>query len=191
MKIAKRLFCAVALLAGSTACFADSISSVVFTGSPANPTITIYGSGFGTEPAPTVLGFPGFTGYDYGNELYIEDLSPTHGFSAGRGFAPVESGDLIGLNILTYTDSKIVYTLGSDYALFYYPNGYYALAAGDSFEVVTDATYYGTVIYGLPTPEPATLIDAGTGICLVAVPALTGRSRRQAILRRLFGVGRA
>jgi hypothetical protein len=165
---AMRTLCACFVILASfvvtSVCTADTITGVAFFGNPANPTITIYGSGFGTAPAPTVLGYPGFTGYDYGNDLYIEDLSTTHGFSAGRGVPGVNTYDLIGLNILSYTDTSITYQLGSDYAQYYYPVGLFALDPGDSFEVVTDAIYFGTVSYTATTPEPASLIGLVTGI---------------------------
>jgi hypothetical protein len=91
---------------------------VSITNAPANPTITVSGNGFETAPTATTLGFPGFTGSDYGNDLYFADFSPTHGFSAGQGDAGVNNHDLIGLVILGYTDSQLILQLGSDYTQF-------------------------------------------------------------------------
>ena len=55
--------------------YADQITGVTFTGSAADPTITISGSGFSPVPVPTTIAYPGFTGYDYGDQLYIQDQS--------------------------------------------------------------------------------------------------------------------
>lgn len=138
---------------------ADVINSVSFTGLPTSPTITVSGSGFGTAPTATTLGLAGFTGYDYGNDLYITDLSTAHGFAAGQGEAGVNNHDLIGLNILSYTDSQIVLQLGSDYAQYYYPNGIYALAAGDPYTVVVNGASFSGIAGAITaTPEPGSIL---------------------------------
>lgn len=159
---------------------ADQINGVAFFGTPANPTVVIYGSGFGTEPAPTTLGYPGFTGYDYGLDFYFEDLSTSHGFSAGRGLADTNLRDYVGLVVLYYSDSLIIYQFGSDYSEFYYPQGYFGLEPGDAFFVSTDATYTGTVAYTagpvpFPTPEPATVFTLLIG--LLGAVGVKGRRR--------------
>ncbi len=127
------------------------ITGVVFSGNAANPTITISGTGFGTAPTATTVGFPDFTGFDYGDALYIEDFSNNpQAFSAGRGLPNnAQQRDFIGLVIVSYTDTSITYQLGSDYSLSYYPSGQYALNAGDSFNVVVagGASFSGTVSY--------------------------------------------
>jgi hypothetical protein len=122
------------------------IASVEFIGSLSNPTITITGLGFGSEPAPSGLGYAGFTGYDYGDQLWFQDLSSDpYAWNAG------EQGNYIGLNISTYTDTNIAYQFGSNYPLFYYPEDIYALHLGDTFVVhVLDASCTGTV--SLDTP---------------------------------------
>jgi hypothetical protein len=94
------------------ACHADTlITSVSFTGGFSNPTITIEGSGFGAPPVPTTIAYPGFTGYDFGTSLYFEDFAPTAGlyWGAGRG-VELTMRDLIGLNVIQYTDSQIILT---------------------------------------------------------------------------------
>jgi len=136
--------------------FADSttaavITGVVFAGSPANPTITINGTGFGTAPTATTIAFDGSTGFDYGDQLYIFDLSNNpQNFSAGLGYPNASnSRDFIGLVIVSYTDTSITYQLGSDYSDFYFPQGIYGLNAGDSFAVFVGggASFSGTVSY--------------------------------------------
>jgi hypothetical protein len=136
--------------------FADSttsavITGVVFTGSPANPTITISGSGFGTAPTETTIAFQGFTGSDYGDQLYLFDLSNNpQNFSAGLGYPNASNKrDFIGLVIVSYSDTSITYQLGSDYASFYFPQAVFELNDGDSYTVVVGggASFSGTVSY--------------------------------------------
>jgi hypothetical protein len=118
----------------SVALAAPGISAVRFSGSPSSPTISVQGSGFGAQPA----GEPadsGYTGEDYGNALYLCDSAgDPNAFCAGQG-AGGGSGDLIGLAVSSYTTSSIVYGLGSDYALYYYPNDVFRLEAGDRFVI--------------------------------------------------------
>jgi len=143
---------------------AATISAVSIINAPANPTITVSGTGFGTAPTATFLGFPGFTGFDYGKALYITDFSPTHGFDAG-GDAGENLRDLIGLVILNYTDNQVQFQLGSDYAQFYLPNNIYSLSIGDPYTVVVNgASFSGTVGSTGVTPEPESLVTLLTGL---------------------------
>lgn len=165
------LFCACALA------HADVITGVAFSGSPADPTITIFGSGFGAPPTPTTLAYPGYTGYDFGDALYFRDTSLDTGFEAGRGEnSPIR--DFIGLDLLSYTDDEIIYKFGSTYADYYYPIGLYQLKNGDSFFLHTDADYTGTVQYNVAsTPEPPSwsLLCLGGALLAVAI----GPKRRE------------
>jgi hypothetical protein len=169
------------VLLGYQTAIGATINSVTITGAPANPTISVSGSGFGTAPATTFLGFTGFTGFDYGTNLYITDLSPTHGFDAGQdaGFA---LRDTIGLDLLTYTDTQVVFQLGSDYALSYFPSGIYAFNPGDPYNVVVKgAPFSGTVVNTAAvnpaaTPEPASIVTVLTGL---ASAGLFASRRRQ------------
>lgn len=116
------------------------ITSVTFVGALADPTITVAGNNFGTEPAagPPATGSsasPG-TGNDFGTELHIYDA--TRGWDAGM------AGDTIGILVSTYTDTTITFQMGSVYTNGY-PNSY-ALACGDNFTMVVGAsTYEGTI----------------------------------------------
>jgi hypothetical protein len=114
------------------------ITSVAFTGTPSNPTVTINGSNFGTQPPPnpsTPLNcVPGDTSFDYGTSLLFNDS--TRGWTAGK------TGDCIGLVVSSYTITKIVYQFGADYANFA------QVTAGDTYKLkVWSATYKGTVTY--------------------------------------------
>lgn len=174
LTIAALAACSISLSAA-----ASTISTVSITGAPANPTVSVSGSGFGTIPPVTFLGFPGYTGYDYGKSLYITDLSPTHGFDAG-GDAGMNLRDLIGLVVLSYTDTQVVFQLGSDYSLFYLPNNIYSLSPGDPFTVVVNgASFTGNVgvTAVAATPEPSSIVGLLTGVASSGI--LVSRRRKR------------
>ncbi len=114
-----------------------SISAVLFSGSVASPTITVTGSGFGTEAdlgSPLPAGCGGFTGSDYSNTLNFRDN--TEAWQAGSA----AGGNCIGLLISSYSNSKIVFTLGSFYALGY------DLNQGDSFTMSLLGTSFSGIV---------------------------------------------
>jgi hypothetical protein len=115
-----------------------AISSVVFSNTATDPTVTITGSGFGDQPAgASVAAGCGDTGLDYqSNALTLEDT--TLAWYAGI------PGDCIGINLSSYTDSQVVYTFGSGYGT----SAAWTLNAGDGFTVEVDgATSSGIVEY--------------------------------------------
>ena len=122
----------------SPAAQCGTISGVTFTGSSASPTITVTGTGLG---AKSYLGTPqtpcgGFdtTGSDYGNNLIFSD--PTGAWGAGQ------SCDALGLKIMSYSPTKIVFKFGNAYP------GFGSVLAGDSYSVtVLGMTFSGTVAY--------------------------------------------
>jgi hypothetical protein len=132
----------------ATAQATPTITAVRFSGSPSSPTISLQGSGFGTQP-PGALADSGYTGKDFGNALYLCDsASDPNAFCAGQG-AGGGSGDLIGLAVAHYTSTSIVYSLGSAYQQYYYPNDVFRLRSGDRFVVhVKGATCIGSVNFG-------------------------------------------
>jgi hypothetical protein len=139
------------------------ITGVSFAGGPMNPTITVEGSGFGVEPTRLTLAYPGYTGYDYGNVFFLNDFAPTRGYDwgAGRGVI-LGMRDLIGIDVVSYSDTQIVFLLGSTYSSYYYPLGLYQLNSGDGFRMVLrDGSYTGTVSF---VPEPGTIIGMLTGL---------------------------
>jgi hypothetical protein len=111
------------------------ISGVKFTGSATHPVVTISGTGFGSAPSSVPAGC-GATGKDYTDDsLYLQDLSTV--WNAGM------SGDCVGLNLISYTSTKIKFKLGSWY-MAHTP----ALASGDNFQVgVGGVTTTGVVTY--------------------------------------------
>jgi len=111
-----------------------SITGVSFTGTSADPTITVTGSGFGSSPP---IGTPetcqsGDTGDDYGSSgLWFSDATQG-GWTAGQ------AGDCIGLIVSSWSGSQVVYGFGNEYA------NYPAIQSGDQVEVdVQGATFSG------------------------------------------------
>ena len=111
-----------------------SISGVSFSGTPADPTITVTGSGFGSGPP---IGTPetcqsGDTGDDYGSAgLWFSDATQG-GWTAGQ------AGDCIGLIVTSWSGSRVVFGFGNEYA------SYPAIQSGDQIEVdVQGATFSG------------------------------------------------
>ena len=133
-----------------------AIASVTFTGSSADPTITIAGSSLGQLPSPnpayTPEGHPlcplspsGNQGYDYGTNLYLYD--PARNWAGGRYRPELGELDCIGLIVQTFTPTKIVFKFGSAYAQ-YQKQDNYLLAEGDPYQVAANgATLQGTVHY--------------------------------------------
>ena len=101
---------------GDSVTYPPAISWVGFTGSAANPTVIVLGSGFGTQAnlgVPQSPGVSGWTGSDYGNNLWLSDV--TNGWNAGQ------NGDTVGLVVSSYSDTRIVFTFGSQYPAGYKP----------------------------------------------------------------------
>ena len=112
-----------------------AISGVTVSGTSANPTVTVTGSGFGASPP---IGTPetcesGDTGDDYGSVgLWFSDKSAA--WTAGQ------AGDCIGLIVSSWSDTQVVYTFGNEYA------NYPAVGSGTQAEVgVQGATFTTTL----------------------------------------------
>jgi hypothetical protein len=113
---------------------APTISSVSFTGSAANPTVTISGSNLGSEPAGSSAGCSTSGDNFPGNSLTFDDTTGSWG--AGTG------GDCIGLVVSSYTSSQVVYQFGSGY------NSYGTANSGDAYTLtVQGVAFSGTVSY--------------------------------------------
>jgi putative transposon-encoded protein len=129
-----------------------AISSVTLTGTPANPTVTVSGSNFGST-APT--GTPetcqaGDTGDDFGSSgLIFQDL--TESWGAG------EAGDCIGLLVTSWSSTKVVFTVGNEYA------NYGPIKAGDQIKVtVQGANDTVTASFSNPTPVLGDFTGSGS-----------------------------
>lgn len=116
-----------------------SIKTVRFTGTSAEPTVTITGSNLGPRPAPEpsepLSCFAGDTSYDYGTSLYFTEA--TQGWGAGH------VGDCIGLVLEAYSETQIVYGFGTGYS------HYGPITTGDRYTLYVYAgKHSGTVAYG-------------------------------------------
>jgi hypothetical protein len=166
---------------GSAVLSAATITNVFFTGSAANPTINIVGTGFGSAPASTSTATAGFTGLDYGTIFYLIDqtFNPT-AFSAGFDNPSLSEHDLIGFANLSYTNTLISFNFGSEYTTTYFPTATWELNSGDKFLLtVAGSTFSGTVAYPAATtvPEPTSAAYLGvSGLGLLAV--LVRKARR-------------
>ena len=149
--------------ATQTVATVPTINSVTFSGTPAVPTVTVQGSGFGTQAdlGTPVPAYGGYTGSDYGQQFYLLDT-----FGAGEGDGPY--GDDVGVSISSYTANQIVFTFGSGYPIYGPANN------GDSFSMtVLGTTFNGTVSYppqtidGVTfggTPSNPTVTVSGSGL---------------------------
>lgn len=119
------------------------ISSVQFTGSPANPTIAVSGRGLAPLPAQNPAGSPaghngcpaetGTTGSDYGPGLRLADL--TRNFSAGGSFPAFNETDCIGIVPTQASQSEVNFQLGSFYRD-HYPQ--FTLSPGDTTQIIVN-----------------------------------------------------
>jgi len=93
------------------------VTKATFTGSSLTPTITVTGTGFGLKnwlgppSKPSVCGGTDTTGSNYGQNFNLVDF--TTGLIAGVG--PIPLCNQVGLHILSYSPTKIVFTPGSTY----------------------------------------------------------------------------
>jgi len=110
------------------------IAKVTFTGTATAPVVTVTGTGFGARPGADPKGSPASASVGcrrqplVGNKKDGSDYGPT-GLSLGWGKSP-PSGynaganvagrylDCIGIQITSYTATKIVFSLGCQYALY-------------------------------------------------------------------------
>jgi YVTN family beta-propeller protein len=141
-----------------------TISGVAFSGASGFPTITVSGSGFGSE---SDLGEPAAAGcLETGSDFPAPSIALSdNGWTAG------ENGDCIGLNISSYSDSSITFTLGSGYTN---TGPYTPLTEGDSFTMsVSGTTFTGTVHFPFQTPPIALVTDPGPNT-LAPIDTTTG-----------------
>jgi hypothetical protein len=115
---------------------APTFKKVTFSGTPANPTVTVTGKGFGTVPAgasdnATSCGSYSNNGDAYGaTALWFQD---TGNFVAGQGTPP--SASCIGIIISSWSNTKVVFKFGNAYDTF----GTWVLTSGDAFVLSVNA----------------------------------------------------
>jgi hypothetical protein len=131
-----------------------AITSVTFSGSPANPTVVVRGTNLGKLPAPSPSSHPSGVngcpvvandeGYDYGTSLYI--AVPSQNWAVGRYRPSLNETDCLDLVVTKFTSTEVAFHFGLPYKAFY-PK--FSLAAGLPVTVVVNgATANVTVKYG-------------------------------------------
>jgi hypothetical protein len=150
-----------------------TISSVTFGGNETSPTVTISGSGFGTQGELDSPQESCGNGSDFGNNLDVSDA--TQGWSAGQD--NLNDYDCVGLIISSYSDSQIVFSFDNQYG-----TAPFVLDSGDDYTVdVLDSAFSGTVSYGaMDTPSVTTLLSQSSpvavGISVTDQATLNGAS---------------
>jgi hypothetical protein len=129
------------------------ITSAAFSGSAADPSITVRGSCLGSEPAPDPAqhpagldGCPALSddGYDYGTSLYL--AAPAKGWSGGRYRPGLNETDCIDLVVTTFSPTEVVFHLGPFYKSVF-PK--FSLATGTQVTIAVNGTVASaTVKYG-------------------------------------------
>ncbi len=138
----------------ATAPATPTVKSVTITGDVNNPTVTISGRHFRHRPHnswganDTTCGQYVDNGRWWGLQgLWISD--DTHSWQAGAG-NPRHGGDCIGVKVLSWSPTQVVFVFGSAYASY----DHWTLDDGDAFTVtVRQSSYSGTVSYGQASPD--------------------------------------
>jgi sugar lactone lactonase YvrE len=132
------------------------VTKVTFSGGDANPTVTVSGTGFGSEPAG---GYgPGCsasgTNLPYSQLIMVDD---TQQWQAGW------AGDCIGLEVSSWTKNQIVFTFGSWYTGTEDSNGT-ELQPGDSYVLGVEGSYLtgrAPLVPSITTIDPTSGPDTG------------------------------
>lgn len=142
--------------AGSAAAATTAhITSVKTTGTPANPTIVVTGSGFGNQPPPNPSFHPeghngcpdlprADNGFNFGNHIFFSDLNAARGmpdWTAGQ--ANKTFFDCVGLIIDKWINQKIVFHFGNAYDK-HLPENYYILTNGDPIQLTVNGATFKT-----------------------------------------------
>jgi hypothetical protein len=143
-----------------------SIKSVVVAGvgGSSPPTVTVTGANLGTR-IPVSVGSPTCLGGDTsdvfnGTQLFFTDVT--------RGWTGGESGDCLGLSVVSWAAGQVVFTFGPYYS------DVGALALGDTIEVgLLSATFNGLAATS-PPPTIKTLAVSGTASAPVVTVTGTG-----------------
>ncbi len=123
----------------STSWTAPAQCVVVFTGTAANPTVTVNGSDFGSWPAGTPWNNTSCGGYadngkDYGPQLRFVDVGY---FAAGNGAC-------IGIKVLSWSATRVVFQFCNSYKTF----DHWYVTAGDSYDItLVGQKFIGTIAF--------------------------------------------
>ena len=121
----------LAVSLGTSASLAPKITAVTFHGPERNPVITIHGLRLGARPKPNPvyqpLGHPPLCptqptkplatyGLDFGSGgLFVDDRSQPPAWAAGRYRPQLQELDCIGLVVISFSPTKVVFRLGAAY----------------------------------------------------------------------------
>jgi hypothetical protein len=115
----------VSTATGSSSC--AHITSVAFTGSPANPSVVVRGTCLGTRPAPNPARHPaglggcpatsGDSGYLYGTSLFL--AVPSQNWSGGRYRPELNEIDCLDLVVTKFTPTEVEFHFGPFYRSVY------------------------------------------------------------------------
>ena len=130
---------------GGSAASTRYVTSVAFTGTSVAPTITVHGVGFGsTAPtsysaAVTTCGTYSDNGKWYGNNglVFFDD---THLWQAGKGKGT--SGNCIGIKLVSWADTQIVFGFGNAYGSF----DHWTADAADNYVLTVKGFLWGGVV---------------------------------------------
>ena len=155
----------VAASLATAATVTAKITGVVFHGPERNPVVTVSGLGLGLRPKPSPayhpLGHPPLCptaptkplaayGFDYGSGgLYVDDRSQSPSWAAGRYRPSLHELDCIGLLVVSYSPTKVVFRLGAAYRE---PTSdrasrKYDLAEGDSVIIGVNGAQFTTRVH--------------------------------------------
>ncbi len=137
----------------ATAPTAD-VTGVSFAGPDTNPTVTITGTNFGSEPGAGLQSSPGCsasgTNFSYGDLVMFDN---SQSWQAGYG------GDCIGFDVDTWSPTQITFTFGSWYTDQEVSTST-ELQQGDSYTVIVGGSYFsGTA----PLTPSVTALSPTTG----------------------------
>jgi hypothetical protein len=128
---------------------APAVKSVTFSGTPANPKITVTGTGFGKNPPKSYPNDSTSCGsYTNNGSLYgpggLWILDKTNTWRAGRGTNPGH-GNCIGLIVTHWSPTKVVFHFGNAYPSV---GEHWILNAGDHYTLqVKGSKHHGKVSY--------------------------------------------
>ena len=131
------------------------VTGVSFAGADTNPTVTINGTGFGSEPGVGLQNSPGCgatgTNFMYSNLMMYDNTQGD--WQAGYG------GDCVGLDVSSWTPTQITFTFGSWYTD-QEVSASTELQQGDSYTMDVDGSYFsGTA----PLTPSITALSPTTG----------------------------
>ncbi|MFZ0668676.1 MAG: IPT/TIG domain-containing protein [Acidimicrobiales bacterium] len=142
-----------------------TITNVSISGSLDNPTLTVTGTGFGTEPAAVAPGCSA-SGNDYSYSTFVLSDSQQQ-WQAGM------PGDCVAFNIVSYNATQVVATFGSWYTDQEVGSGT-EIHPGDNLWVGLAGAYAPATVPGVTSVVPDTGPDSGGTTVTISGEGFTG-----------------